>query len=142
MSRRDGNTEPIRAGTPFASNVVEDEAGLLISVPLPGVRRENVDIDASTTVVTIAVRRTDAHEIRHERHDGDQVRRYRRSERHHRNYVWKIPIPRSVSGGSVTADLSDGLLAVRVGTPAASARAQLEMEAGAKVQKDISSKEE
>jgi HSP20 family protein len=99
-----------------ATNIVEDEKGYALCFDLPGMSKEDIDINVEKGMLEVSGERRVFHEenedIRHYRMES-QTGRFRRSFR----------LPDDVDAGSVTASYKDGVLEVRIARlPAAQAR--------------------
>lgn len=118
-------------GSPrFSPQIEVFERGdqLIIRADLPGMTKDNVNIDiANEAVVIRGVRKSEREE---------DAKGYYRSERSYGNFYRRIPLPEGVSIDHATADFRDGVL--EIGIPAGQRveekRRRLEIRAEAKEQ--------
>lgn len=77
----------------------------LVCADLPGIRKEDVQVEISGALLTITG----------ERHaDQAQQQPYRRSERHHGHFYRAVDLPASVDADAVRASMHDGVLEITV----------------------------
>lgn len=93
----------VRAWAPPA-DVTETGEAYLVEVELPGVRRDDIEIDLSGTALSIS---------------GQVEEKERRGLLRHRTrrvgqFSYRVVLPQDVDGDRVQADLADGVLTVRV----------------------------
>jgi HSP20 family protein len=89
--------------------VVERDDTLLVRADLPGVKREDVEVNVENDVLTIRGQR------RHEHRETEGG--YRRSERSYGTFYRQIPLPQGVDAGQIEASYEDGVLEVTVPSP-------------------------
>jgi HSP20 family protein len=89
--------------------VVERDDSLLIRADLPGVKRDDVEVNVENEVLTIRGQRRQEHR---EAEGG-----YRRSERTYGTFYRQIPLPQGVDAGQIEASYEDGVLEVTVPSP-------------------------
>jgi HSP20 family protein len=82
---------------------------LVIRADLPGLRKEDVDIELNNDILTISGDRRDEHE---ENRDG-----YYRSERTYGQFYRAIPLPEGVNAEQSEASFKDGVLEVTIPAP-------------------------
>jgi HSP20 family protein len=82
---------------------------LVIRADLPGLRKEDVDVELNDDILTISGERRDEHE---EDRDG-----YYRSERTYGQFYRAIPLPEGVNAEQCEASFTDGVLEVTVPAP-------------------------
>ncbi len=87
-------------------DVKETADGFVFKADLPGVKESDLEISVTGNVLTVSGKREDEH---HE--EGDQ---YFASERSYGTFTRSFALPDGADLGSVTADLEDGVLALRL----------------------------
>ena len=92
-----------------AMDLVEVGDSLVLKADLPGLRREDVDIEVKDGVLTISGERKDEHE---EKADG-----YYRVERTFGSFSRTLTLPKGIDAQGITADFADGVLEVKVPKP-------------------------
>ena len=85
-------------------DVEETDDAYVLEAELPGVKREDVNIEVAGNELTISG------EIKEKERKGVVRRRTRRTGR----YEYRVTLPDQVDGEKVDANLKDGVLAVRV----------------------------
>ena len=103
-----GNAAPVRRWMP-AMDLVEHEDHFLLSADLPGMKQEDVKLEVSDGVLTVAGERRTTHE---ERKGG-----YIRIERAAGSFSRSLTLPKGVEAGEVAARFADGVLEVRIPKP-------------------------
>jgi len=88
--------------------VREQDNKLQIRVDLPGVPKENVRVDLQEQVIEIGGER------REERTEGDEQRRWRRTERRYGSFYRAIPLPEGAEAEKAEARMKDGVLEITV----------------------------
>jgi len=83
-------------------DVHEDENALVLRAELPGVQRDDIDIQIDGNVLTLKGER----KIEAEK----QSRRYHRIERVYGNFVRQFQLPTNVDATKIEASLTDGVL--------------------------------
>ena len=89
-------------------DVVETEDEFVIACDLPGLKPGDVDLNITNNVLT----------IRGEKQDGQKdkdSRKHLRSETWYGSFQRTVTLPESVDADAVTAELKNGVLAVRAG---------------------------
>jgi len=89
-----------------AIDIAERDTGFELSVELPGVKPEDVEVKLENGVLTVSGERRDAS---NEEHDG-----YRRIERRYGSFCRSFELPDNVRHDAVTAELTDGVLTITV----------------------------
>ncbi|HVI33569.1 Hsp20/alpha crystallin family protein [Phenylobacterium sp.] len=89
-----------------AMDVVDTDAGVDISVELPGLTRDQVTITAEDDVLTISGEKT--------AHHADEGDGYRIIERRYGAFSRAIYLPRSLDAERITATMADGVLKIFV----------------------------
>jgi HSP20 family protein len=82
----------------------EQENAYVVEAELPGVKREDVDIELAGNELSITG------EVKEKEREGMMRRRMRRVGR----FQYRVMLPDQVDPGSIEANLSDGVLTVRV----------------------------
>jgi HSP20 family protein len=85
-------------------DVEETDDAYVLEAELPGVKREDVDIEVAGNELAISG------EIKEKERKGVLRRRTRRTGR----YEYRVSLPDQVEGDKIDADLNDGVLSVRV----------------------------
>jgi len=102
-----GNSLP-RRWVP-AMDLVETDESLVLRADLPGLTREDVNIEIKDGVLTVSgERRSD---------DDEKADGYYRVERAFGNFSRSLSLPRGVDADGVSADFSNGVLEVRIPKP-------------------------
>lgn len=87
-------------------DVFEDENSLVLRAELPGVKREDIDIQVDGNVLTLkGERKLEAEQ---------QGRRYHRIERSYGTFVRQFQIPTGLDSSQIDAQLVDGTLTLRL----------------------------
>jgi HSP20 family protein len=89
-------------------SVEETQDELLLTVELPGLAPEQVELHVENNVLTIRG------EKREERSEDGAKRRYHRWERSYGSFTRAFALPRTVSVERISAEFENGLLRVRV----------------------------
>jgi HSP20 family protein len=87
-------------------DVKETRDAYVISADLPGVKDDELDVSLSGNMLTISGKREEEH-----REEGES---YYAMERSHGSFARTFTMPDGVDGGSVTADLKQGVLTVHI----------------------------
>lgn len=90
-----------------AVNVEETQEELVLTAELPGLKREDIEIELENNVLTIRGERQE------ERTEGEE-RRYHLWERRYGSFQRSFTLPRTVDGKQISAAYDDGLLRVRM----------------------------
>jgi HSP20 family protein len=83
---------------------------LIVCADLPGLKKEDIQVEFSEDALTIQGERRQEHE---ESHEG-----YRTSERSYGKFYRSIPLPEGVNPESAKATFQDGVLKITVPLPA------------------------
>lgn len=91
----------VREDALYSGNLFKTEEGYAVSVPLPGVAKEDIDVNLEEGVLKISAKRAlasreDAELLRHERRNFSFERSYR--------------LPEDVDVEKISAEVSDGVL--------------------------------
>ncbi|HET7461871.1 MAG TPA: Hsp20/alpha crystallin family protein [Longimicrobium sp.] len=89
------------------TDVVETEREIRVLVEMPGLKRENIEVDVENNVLTI---RGEKREERTEGQDG----RYHLAERRWGTFARSFVLPRDVDAENIQAGFEDGVLTVRI----------------------------
>lgn len=89
-----------------ASEIVEKENEFLLSVDLPGVKKEDVTIDLHDNILKLSAQRKEEH--------NSEENGYLHSERFYGTYERSFRVPKNVSETDVQANLEDGILNIRL----------------------------
>ena len=89
------------------TDVVETEREIRVHVEMPGLKRENIEVDVENNVLTIRG------EKREERTEG-QEGRYHLAERRWGTFARSFVLPRDVDADNIHASFEDGVLTVRI----------------------------
>ena len=114
-----------RGGTAFAPplEIFEREGHLVVRADLPGLTKEDVQVEVTDDSLTIAGERRSEHDTQHEG--------LFRSERHYGTFHRHIPLPEGVDAAQVKASFQDGVLEVTMPAPRPQARGrQIEVQSG------------
>lgn len=97
------------------TNVSETETDVRITAELPGIERDDVDVEITGDTVTITGEKTDE---KHETRD-EEGRTFRRIERRAGSFKRTTRLPFEIDPETVVADIKNGVLTVTVPKPAA-----------------------
>jgi HSP20 family protein len=89
-----------------AVDVHEDAESLVLRAELPGVKREDIDIQVDANVLTLKGERKIEQE--------EEGRRYHRVERSYGTFVRQFQLPTNVDATKIDAELADGILTLRI----------------------------
>jgi HSP20 family protein len=92
-------------------DVFEREGDLVVHADLPGVKRDDVEVNVDDDLLTIRGERRQEHR--------EAERGYRRTERSYGSFFRQIPLPEGVDPDEVQASFQDGVLEVVVPSPRA-----------------------
>jgi HSP20 family protein len=112
---------PAAGWTPLV-DIDEEDDGYVIKAELPGVKREDVQVEVVGNELSIAG------EIKETERKGIVRRRTRRTGR----FEFRAALPSQVDTGKIDAALEDGVLTVRVPKAERAQRRQIEIKAGAR----------
>jgi HSP20 family protein len=90
-------------------DLLEVGDALVLKADLPGLRREDVNIEVKDGVLTISGERKDEHE---EKADG-----YHRVERAFGSFSRTLTLPKGIEAEGIAADFADGVLEVKIPKP-------------------------
>jgi HSP20 family protein len=100
-----GQTGEMQAFAP-AVDIYEDEAMITVSAQIPGVKADEVHIDVENNVLTLSGERKLERE--------DKREGYHRIESSYGSFTRSFVLPESADSEKVEANLSDGVLSVRI----------------------------
>jgi HSP20 family protein len=89
-----------------ATDVYETEDKVVVTVELPGMKAEDVEVSVEDSTLTISGRREFSDEVKEEH--------YHRIERRHGSFSRAITLPPQVDTATVDAGFADGVLTVEV----------------------------
>lgn len=112
---------PAGGWTPLA-DLSETENDYLVDADLPGVARENVDVDVSGQEL----------HIHGEMKDDSEGREIRQRSRHIGRFDYRVNLPQNVDMDKIEASLSEGVLHVRVPKAEKAKSRRIEIGAGSK----------
>jgi HSP20 family protein len=87
-------------------DVHEDEEALVLRADLPGVKREDIEIQVDANVLTLKGERKLEQE--------NEKRRYHRVERSYGSFVRQWQIPTNIDASKVDASFADGILTLKL----------------------------
>ena len=91
-----------------AVNVEESGDELVLTAEVPGMTREDIEIEVENNILTIRGERSE------ERREGDEEKRYHVWERRHGSFQRSFTLPRTVRADDIQADYKDGILTIRM----------------------------
>ena len=116
-----GNGAPRRRWVP-AMDLVETDDNLVLRADLPGLSRDDVEIEIKDGVLTVSGERKAEHE---EKSEG-----FYRVERTFGRFSRSLSLPEGIDADRVAADVEDGVLEVRIPKPEARKPHRVEIGAG------------
>jgi HSP20 family protein len=108
------------------TDVVETEREIRVVTEMPGLKRENIEIDVENNVLTIRG------EKRAERTEGEQGK-WHLAERRWGTFARSFVLPRDVDAENIQASFDDGVLTVTVPKSEKARRRRIEVGAGTSV---------
>ena len=118
-----GGNSPARVGWTPSVDVEKTADSMVYTLDLPGLRAEDVNIEAQNGVLLISGERTYEQE---EKHEGYFVR-----ERSHGTFARSFSLPQGVRTDDITAQFEDGVLKVTVPLPEETKPKRIEVRTGA-----------
>ena len=103
-----GNGRAVRRWVP-AMDLVESDDHLVLRADLPGLERDDVEIEIKDGVLTLSGERNAEHE---EKADG-----FYRVERAYGSFSRSVTLPESIEPDRVSAEFANGVLEVRIPKP-------------------------
>jgi HSP20 family protein len=107
-----------------AMDLTETAGEYVLRADLPGMRRDQVEIEVKDDVLTISGERRSEHE--------NQGEGFHRIERSFGRFSRSLDLPKGVEAGAVKADFADGVLEVRIPKPEQALPTKVEIGAGRK----------
>ena len=89
------------------TDVIETEREIRVVTEMPGLKRDNIEVDVENNVLTIRG------EKREERTEGEQGR-FHLAERRYGTFTRSFVLPRDVDPDQIQADFEDGVLTVAI----------------------------
>ena len=89
------------------ADVEETDDAYTVEIELPGVKREDLDIEVSGRRVS----------VRGERKEKERTGILRRQERTVGRFAYEVTLPGEIDDGALQADLDDGVLSLRLPKP-------------------------
>jgi HSP20 family protein len=118
-----GNRPPGNGGSLMRApetDVVETEREIRVVTEMPGLKRENIEIDLENNVLTIRG------EKREERTEGEGGR-YHLAERRWGTFTRSFVLPRDVDSENIGADFADGVLTITIPKSEKARRRRIEL---------------
>jgi len=103
-------------------DLVETEDHLVLRADLPGLRRDDIEIEVKDGVLTVSGERDAQHE--------DKREGYHRVERSFGRFSRSLELPKGVEAGNIDASFEDGVLEVRMPKPAERKPTRIEVRSG------------
>ncbi|HET6765700.1 MAG TPA: Hsp20/alpha crystallin family protein [Longimicrobiaceae bacterium] len=100
-----GNANLMRAPE---TDVIETEREIRVITEMPGLTRDNIEIDVENNVLTLRG------EKREERTEGEQQGKYHLAERRYGVFTRSFVLPRDVDAERIAASFQDGVLTVSI----------------------------
>jgi HSP20 family protein len=91
-----------------AVNVEETADRLILSAELPGMKRDEVELEVENNILTLRGEKSES------RQEGDENRRYHLWERKYGSFQRSFTLPRTVKADEISAEFTDGILHVRM----------------------------
>ena len=110
-----------------AVNVEETTDELVLTAELPGMTRDDVEIEVENNILTIRGER------REERTEGEE-KRYHLWERHYGSFQRSFTLPRTVRADDISADYENGLLKIRMPKAAEARTRKIEIGSSSEVE--------
>jgi HSP20 family protein len=108
LDRWFANTRQLGPWTPQIETLQRGDQ-FVVRADLPGLRKDDIEVDIGDDAITIQGERRDEHE---EEKDG-----YYRSERTYGRFCRVVPLPEGAIGESARAEFKDGVLEVTIQAP-------------------------
>lgn len=109
VEAREGQDAPVQG---LRADVLESPDAWVLRFDLPGVDRNNIEVEVGKGVLTVKAERQFS--------EASEGENYHRVERFHGRYARSFALPEDADGESVEAGYEDGVLTVRVGRRAES----------------------
>lgn len=111
-----------------AVNVEETSDQLVLTAELPGMKREDVELEVENNILTIRGEKGE------QRQEGDENRRYHLWERRYGAFQRSFTLPRTVKADDIEAEFKDGILFVRMPKAPEAKSRRIEIGSGQEVQ--------
>jgi HSP20 family protein len=106
------------------ADVMETETEMRVTVELPGMRSEDIDVDMENNVLTIS---GEKHE---EREEQGEKNTWHLSERHYGKFSRSFVLPRDLDPEKIQARFEDGVLQVSIPKSEKARRRKVEIQSG------------
>lgn len=90
------------------ADVIESEDEIRVTLELPGIRTEDIDVDIENNVLTISG------EKQEERSEGDKRSTWHLTERRYGHFSRSFVLPRDVEADKIRANFENGILTVQI----------------------------
>jgi HSP20 family protein len=115
-----------------AVNVEETRDELVLTAELPGMTREDVEIELENNVLTI-------HGTKEQEREQKDDRRYHLWERRWGSFQRSFTLPRTVSGDNISASFENGVLTIRMPKAAEAKSRRIEIRSSTGGRKEVES---
>lgn len=106
-----GQFDGLGGGTFAPALDVKENAGCyIVSLEVPGIAQDDLNISLENNVLTIRGQK----QQKHEENEGAAGESLRRVERSYGSFARSVTLPRGVEGGKVSASLNDGVLQIEL----------------------------
>jgi HSP20 family protein len=123
FARWAGKESPFAGSFSPAIDIYDDKDAILVKAELPGIKLEDIQLSVENNVLTVTGERKLE---KSEKQEG-----YHRIERAYGTFSRSFNLPNTVDAEHIDADLSDGVLTVRVPKKAAPEPKRIEVKTGA-----------
>jgi HSP20 family protein len=103
-------SESFRGGFAPSVDIYEDDESVVVKAELAGIKPEDVHIEVQNDVLTLRGER----KLEREDTREDKRERYHRIERAYGSFTRSFMLPKTVDGDRVEAEMSDGVLSIRI----------------------------
>ncbi len=103
--QRENSSASMRALT-AACDVHEDEKAYVVTLDMPGIKKEDIQIDLSAQTLTVVGHR------QRESHLDTKDARFHRSERHYGEFRRTFSLPDNIDGDRIEASFENGVLSI------------------------------
>lgn len=110
------------------TDVIETEREIRVVTEMPGLKRDNIEIDVENNVLTIRG------EKREERTEGEAGGKFHLSERRYGTFARSFVLPRDVDSDSIAASFEDGVLTVLIPKSERARRRRISVGGGSEAQ--------
>jgi HSP20 family protein len=122
ISRLSGDFFPFnenRRGFAPAVDIFEEKEAIVLKAEVPGMKRDDVQVHVENNILTLRGERALEHD--------DKRDSYHRVERSYGTFTRSFVLPKSVDAENIGADLSDGVLTLRLPKKAAAEKRRIEV---------------